>query len=609
MYLRIIAAFALSFIFYSGSSQDSYHRLYETNFNNPSGTGDTIFYHMSSTTQTGVVYAFGTKRSVDDEHNLSLVFTKHDNKGDISWSREIDLGVDTVVLRSNGMMEFNGSGDSLLFTIDALIEGEAAEFFGRMDLSGNGAEIFAVKGTTLSGINNNPNVAPFINSSDLFVTSNGNPVISRLGMSSEVLWSNSYEFTNSGGNAIQRSIFDINPTLDSTIIITGITQALDTFMLAELDSNGVQVWAESYTFSVPGLTEIIPFEVVPLQGGNFAVAGQYNDVTSAKGFVAIVDTSGSVVLAQSLNLPDSETIIRNIIEGADGSLWLSGTYNDSDSIKYFTANMDVAGTINWTTVYGDELGILDAFTTSLLRVDATGGATLVGHGFIDDLQVLQVMKHDMTGKAFCSDSTSMITESIAVVEDTLTSTFASSGLFLDSLNFELMNFSNFTPPTLSVPQYPPFCPNVFIDTFLVASVSGVAEENLAYLWSTGETNDTIFFVAQPMEEPEFSVTVTVSEDVCYEMCDTVQITRILVPQIDIIQDISRFCSEGIIVLNANYTPGASNETYLWNTGETTSSIEVTEAGTYSVTVTDDCNEMAMDQLDLELPNITRVVHK
>ncbi|MEM9547213.1 MAG: gliding motility-associated C-terminal domain-containing protein [Bacteroidota bacterium] len=612
MYLRIIVAFALSFIFYSASSQESYHRLYETNFNTPDGMADTIFYHMSSTTNSGDVYAMGTKRVGDipsNIENFTIVFTRHDQKGDINWSRELDLGQDSVEIIGMGNMVFNGTQDSLLFVIEVEINDNRTQLFGRLDISGSDLQLMTVGGTEINTIISEPNAAPYFNQSDILLTPGIDPTLSRIGPGDDVIWSKKYQFLNSNGDNSLSFISDMETSADSSIFVTGVsTEAGGTFIVSELDSNGVQLRAESYAISENDLVSVYPAEIAPLSDGNVAVAGFYNTGIGlpTNGFVTVIDTAGNTLMAKKVAITEDSTAIYNILEGADGSLWLSGVYTSPDSVHYFTTNITTDGLVNWTTIYPDQQSGIAPLTTSLIGVQATGGATLIGHGFIDDLPVLRVMKHNAEGLAFCSDTTSLIFEDLIVVEDTLTSTEDDGGIFFDTLSYELTNFSNFTPPILSVELLPPYCPNEFVDSFFVASVSGVAEENVAFEWSDGTTNDTLFFVAQPMEMPEFSVTVTVTEDVCYQMCDTVQVTRSVVPQIDISQDNSRYCLERIIVLTANYTPGGSNPTYLWNTGEVTESIEVTEAGTYSVTVTDDCNDTANDQLELVLPAMASV---
>ena len=613
MYFRIIATLALSFVFYIGSSQVKYHRLYETTLNDQSGMNDTIFFHMSSTTISGDVYAMGTKRAGDlvmGYEDLSIIFTKHDDKGNIDWSKELDLGQDTVKflgVGSVGDFAFNGAQDSILFTIEVEINGERSELFGKLDAGGNEIDLKTVGGLPFSVSSGSPKVTPFINQSDLLVTSGIQPTISRIGLGDDLIWSRSYEFINTSGDSSISFITDITTTVDSTIVVSGFGEGLGgEFVVAELDSNGLQLWAESYTFDVNNLINIYPTAVAPLSDGSFAVAGYYSasPVILENGFISIIDSAGTILLSKKLYISENSTTISNLIEGADGTLWMSGIANIVDSTRYFTTNINLDGTVNWTTIYPEqEAGFGPSATTSLLGVQSSGGATLVGHGMLDDLPVMQVMKHDAAGETSCSDTIPIILEDLIVVDDTLTSSVDNGGIFLDSIDFELNAFGGFSVPNLSIDQYPPFCPNEFIDTFLVAVVSGgVAEENISYLWSTDETNDTINIMVEPMMMPQYTVTVTITEDVCYTMCDTIDITRIPLPGITIAEDRSRYCDEKLVVLNTTYMPGTANETYMWETGETTPSIEVTQSGTYSVTVTDDCNETDDNEITVFIPD-------
>lgn len=605
MFYRILATLTLSFFFYIGTSQISYHRLYETSLNDPTSMVDTIFYHMSSTTISGDVYAMGTKRvgnPVEGFEDLSIIFTKHNDKGNIDWSKELDLGRDSVKIESICDFEFNSTQDSMLFVVDVSINGERTEVFGRLFKSGNEIDLRKVSGNAVpfNQVLTLPKVNPFVNQSDILLTPGAQTTISRIGLGNDLLWSRAYELVNSNGDTILNSLTDIKSTPDTTIVVTGRGRPFEKeFVIAELDSNGVQIWAESYTFPINNLLNINPSEVIPLNNGNFAVVGFYQLTGGAdnNAFVTVVDSSGSVVMSKKLLVLENSTAILNGLQAADGTLWMSGISAVNDTNTYFTVNMDLGGLINWTTFYpGQEPGF-SAFATSLLNVQSTGGATFIGHGFKDNFAVMQVMKHDVDGTTPCSDTTSTIIEDLMISSDTLLSQVKNGGIFFDTIAYEFGSFNDFTPPILSITEYPPFCPNEVIDTFLVASVSRIDAENISYMWSTGDFSDTI----RVTEEGQYSVTVTIGQDVCFTMCDTIELTRLMLPKIAITIDNNRFCEEQILVLSGNYTPGGNDPTYIWNTEETTQSIEVTDPGVYSVTVIDECGESAMDDTDVSLP--------
>jgi hypothetical protein len=102
-----------------------------------------------------------------------------------------------------------------------------------------------------------------------------------------------------------------------------------------------------------------------------------------------------------------------------------------------------------------------------------------------------------------------------------------------------------------------------------------ATEGVSYLWSTGEETQSITVT----EAGSYSVTVT-DENGCEGFAEVMVVVHPL-PDVAITGDLE-FCEGGSTVLTA--TEGVS---YLWSTGEETQSITLTEAGTYSVTVTDE----------------------
>ena len=115
---------------------------------------------------------------------------------------------------------------------------------------------------------------------------------------------------------------------------------------------------------------------------------------------------------------------------------------------------------------------------------------------------------------------------------------------------------------------------------------------MSYLWSNGETTQSI-----TVSNGSYSVTVT-SADGCN---DDASYTVTLLPTVTAsIEGPTTVCPDNTVTLTA-YPEGMS---YLWNTGETTQSITVSE-GNYSVTVTsaDGCDGEASHTVTL-LPAVT-----
>jgi gliding motility-associated-like protein len=114
-----------------------------------------------------------------------------------------------------------------------------------------------------------------------------------------------------------------------------------------------------------------------------------------------------------------------------------------------------------------------------------------------------------------------------------------------------------------------------------ATVSGTA----SYLWNTGATTATISVTAPG----EYSVTVTDSSNGC-SVNETVTVAQnIAPPVVNISGPRVLTCNATSITLNAASSTVQGTASYLWNTGATTASIVVSQAGDYTVVVTDSGN--------------------
>jgi hypothetical protein len=587
---RIIITFLFSIISLICFGQaDQHHRTYET-------TTDTIFNHMESTTSTGDVISIGFRQFENDQQTLILATL--DAKGNINWQKEIDFGRDTTTLVGLAKIDLNSTQDSILFTCLADINGNRKEIFGKCDKAGGACVVRTIEGGDDS--EDYPNIAAFIDSTEILLKSGKRPTIARIGLGDDLIWSRIYNFIDGAGDTVQSQVTDILGTIDSTILLAD-NSSEGNFLLAELDSNGVQLWAENYAFQVPGMTDPFPHQVIKLNNMSSAVVGRYGtNNADDNGFVMVVDTFGTPILTRQVLVDGNPTDMKNVLQTEDGSLWMSGVYMENDSSYYFTTNMTIDGIINWTTIYpgvlvGNEDTTAD-FTS--LRAVEMGGAFLAGHALDDaGLTMLNVMKHNEMGETPCSDTISVSLVDISVTTDTLFSeeTIENGGLFFNTIEVEIAGTNILSPPTLSIVDAYQFCPNEPIDTVLVAIVGSVSD--ITYQWGDEngvlpEFDDSLRII----KEGQYSVTVTIGEDVCYQMCDTIEVTRTNLPMPMLgLADLTE-CSNGAVnfenLLNVTVDQGQSPFEFIWSTSDTTDLISVTQGGTYSVTVTDQCGDLA-----------------
>uniref|UniRef100_UPI003567E496 gliding motility-associated C-terminal domain-containing protein n=1 Tax=Lutibacter sp. TaxID=1925666 RepID=UPI003567E496 len=120
-------------------------------------------------------------------------------------------------------------------------------------------------------------------------------------------------------------------------------------------------------------------------------------------------------------------------------------------------------------------------------------------------------------------------------------------------------------------------------TEITLDASGTSVQGTpSYVWNTGATTPTIVVTAPG----EYSVIVTGSDNGCSATATTT-VTQNTTPLVVIISGNEELtCNVTSITLDAGGTTVQGTATYLWNTGETTSSIEVDETGDYTVAVTD-----------------------
>jgi len=142
---------------------------------------------------------------------------------------------------------------------------------------------------------------------------------------------------------------------------------------------------------------------------------------------------------------------------------------------------------------------------------------------------------------------------------------------------------NATPPTATITGNAVLTCAVQSVTLDASATSVIG--TASYLWNTGATTATIVVTAPG----EYSVTVKDSSNGC-SVTETVTVAQNTAPPVvNISGPTALTCNATSITLNASGSTVQGTASYLWNTGATTPSIQVNQAGDYTVVVTDSGN--------------------
>lgn len=217
---------------------------------------------------------------------------------------------------------------------------------------------------------------------------------------------------------------------------------------------------------------------------------------------------------------------------------------------------------------------------------STGEILLTTTGIETNISTLgpMIIRTDNMGQANCQDTIDIIDAVIdfPVIWDTLdlsTTLLATR----DTLSVTSRIYDQYDVPVLSM-QDTMYCPQDPIMKLFDATTVGAT----SYVWSTGDTTPSIVAT----EEGDYAVTVTMDENICYTLCDTVNVSKRDFPTASIVPD-NRYCCDKQYILNAGSSTDFAGG-IMWSTMDSSNQITVDAVpGTiYSVTITDSCDNTA-----------------
>lgn len=118
--------------------------------------------------------------------------------------------------------------------------------------------------------------------------------------------------------------------------------------------------------------------------------------------------------------------------------------------------------------------------------------------------------------------------------------------------------------------------------------------NVNYLWNTGATSSSIEVVSNG------TYTVSITDGSNCIVTDSIEVLLPVVnPIISSFTTIQDSCD--VIDVSIQSSGGVENVNYIWNTGDTSSTIKVVNDGVYTITISDSLNCMITDSIEVLLP--------
>lgn len=390
------------------------------------------------------------------------------------------------------------------------------------------------------------------------------------------------------GDEINERLMKMHVGLDSSIMLLGTTDNAEApLFLTKLDTAGREVWTKTYngdfgrTFSDNG------FEITQLLDSTWVIVGSINAsrIRTNGGFVLQLDNDGNIIQGRTFSTSGIQDNLypNGIIGTLDTSVVVSmirqaasGTIAIPLVIKY-----DLDSVITYQTLLDTCIGI-NPDIASLVTVDSIS-ASFLTTTIKDDMQIPYLAKLDALGNTQCQESAEIIIiDSVGFTTGSIDYSFEDI-MVEDSIEVEKETYSNYNPPILQLPDTI-YCPQDPINY----TVDGTVRGGVSYIWE----DNSIDPVRTLTEEGMYMLTVTVREDLCFTLCDTMTISQRNFPQVSIAKDFSNFCTSGAGQLEAE-TMGAAITRFTWNTGSDQAVISVDGVpASYNVEVEDACGNTA-----------------
>lgn len=599
------------------TGQNSFHRVY------------TVDPGHHTKNQTAVQLADGNFVSLDlledtlrDAAN-DLLITLYDKKGGI-LSRGSNFGAIsyrlTTLDRKDILLPQKTSigrlGTQFVFTALLQKNDSIQKLFGSMNPAGDLTWLNIYKtGSQNAGVNSPFLMSPF--AGNLYLGTNQRAFTRSLVSLAKSTpdgfldWSSQYLVTrdSASGALINNTLTTLEITKDSTMLTAGFSEFTGVRLpfIMESDTLGNMIWSKMYLDTLGDYYIRNNVEALKLADSTFVLAchvDSVNHTANSFGLILKTDTLGNVAWARKLTFGDStRTVLQNLAVGNDGQIVVSGIMRDSVNGPEFhwLVKITLGGEADIIKKY-PRVGVDRRINGNLVAAMDNGYAIF---STVDDGgNYLNIIKTDINGSSSCeTEYTEEILSPVDLTSaDLFWAKFDSSEV--ERTDLETDEYSLF-PPIVKLNREPTYCPKDTINHLFDATV----KDAVYYKWSNGVEGDSASMITV-MDTESYNVMVTVDNGrECFTLCDTAQLMRFATPIAQINYSLGNFCTTGLVTLTANAFAEAGIQSILWNTGATTSTIEVGQAGTYSVTITDNCDEIIAATFDLvRMPQIVTSVN-
>jgi gliding motility-associated-like protein len=604
--MKQIIPFFLFFISFSLNSvigQNQFDRLYMLN-----DTTQMIGLKCIPTQSDG--YAMASVTATESDTVFLLNVTNFDPKGNVNWSTDYDLQTEgganisvDLMQRTDGGLILSAMGDPTVNQNKYLLSlSQAGDILWAKRFGGEDSSQTAVIGVYTEELSNGDIVFSANTSVDTIIKED--IYTSVLDAEGNIKWSQIIDY-NFNDVDIPLELRHSVVSSDTSYSLLGLVDTIGFApFITTIDTFGNILKSVSYVDTMD-LTAISPFGLDQALDGSMVISGALNDFTTqaVDGAVLKIGPDGEPVWGRRMQIsPLGLTVINDAKFKDNGNIVASGsTLIDIDFgtftffILEFFVEFDPNGEVVYSVYNPSEFRFLTLAFNDIHEIFPTsdGGAIYGTNSFnvFVGLFTPELMKLDANGSYGCQDTLDFeFAEPFLYGVDTLLLT-TSPISNQDTLSAISEQVSPFNLTVLTLPSIP-YCPNVPIDTILDATVDGGVE----YIWSTGDTTEMI----RVMEEGEYSVTVTIIDENCYMLCDTAMITVYDEPELSLGLNFASLCGDNSINIFGLPEVEAGIASYMWSTNETTPNINVTEPGTYSLTIIDNCDLSASASIDVSL---------